>query len=216
MSRTALLVDYGGVLTESLHDAFATFAAQIGLPADLPLRLLSTDEAARAAFVAHECGRASDEEFEAAYADALGRHGADVDAHGLIARVLGGLGLDHEMLDLVARVRASGVPVALVTNSLGRDAYRGVDLNAIADTVVISGVEGVRKPSRAIYQLACERLGVAPTDCVMVDDLRANLDGAARLGIVGVLHRDAASTAAELAVHFDNPGLVRPDAQSAG
>jgi putative hydrolase of the HAD superfamily len=68
--------------------------------------------------------------------------------------------------------------------------------------VVISSEVGVRKPSRRIYAIACERLGVDPRQAVMVDDLQQNLDGAARLGIAGVLHTCAASTRKELSGRF--------------
>jgi putative hydrolase of the HAD superfamily len=94
------------------------------------------------------------------------------------------------------------VPVALVTNQFGQDCYEGFDLDALADVVVVSSQVGVRKPSRRIYATACERLGVAPADAVMVDDIQHNLDGAARLGIEGVLHRDAQRTLAELDARF--------------
>jgi putative hydrolase of the HAD superfamily len=36
----------------------------------------------------------------------------------------------------------------------------------------------------------------------MVDDLQQNLDGAARLGIAGVLHTDAANTRTQLGERF--------------
>jgi putative hydrolase of the HAD superfamily len=106
------------------------------------------------------------------------------------------------MLDALAALRAGGVPVALVTNSFGRDCYGAFDLHALADVVVISSDVGVRKPSRRIYAIACERLGVAPANCVMVDDIEHNLDGAARLGIAGVLHTSAAQTVRELDERF--------------
>jgi putative hydrolase of the HAD superfamily len=106
------------------------------------------------------------------------------------------------MLDALAGLRAAGVPVALVTNALGRDCYDGFDLDALADVVVISSAVGVRKPSRRIYAVACEGLGVAPEDCVMIDDVQHNLAGAARLGIAGLLHRDAAATVRELDQRF--------------
>jgi putative hydrolase of the HAD superfamily len=99
-------------------------------------------------------------------------------------------------------MRAGGVPIAIVTNQLGRDCYDGFDLEALADVVVISAEVGVRKPSRRVYAIACERLGVPPETCVMVDDLRHNLDGAARLGIAGVLHTTAARTVRELDQRF--------------
>lgn len=195
---TALLVDFGGVLTGSLRAAFRRFGEEIGVDPELPQRLLSTDERARAALVEHECGRSDDEAFESAFAAVLAEHGADVSADGLIGRVFGRLGRDEAMIAEVARRRAGGVPTALVSNSLGRDAYAGFDLDAMFDVVVVSGRVGVRKPSRRIYTLACEELGVAPEACVLVDDTRVNLDGAARLGVAGVLHRNAATTIDEL------------------
>ena len=71
--------------------------------------------------------------------------------------------------------RAAGVPVALVSNSLGRDCYARVDLDELFDVTVISGQVGVRKPSRRIYAIAADRLGLAPEQCVMVDDLEEAL-----------------------------------------
>ena len=112
----------------------------------------------------------------------------------LVVAVSEHLDLDEPMVDLVREVRAAGVPVALVSNSLGRDCYARVDLDELFDVTVISGQVGVRKPSRQIYRIACERLGVAPGQCVLVDDLEHNLVGAARLGIDGIHHRTADET----------------------
>ena len=38
------------------------------------------------------------------------------------------------------------------------------------DDVVLSCAVGLRKPDPAIYQLACERLGVEPEECLFVGD----------------------------------------------
>lgn len=200
--RTAILIDFGGVLTTSVHDAFRAFARDISDDETLVLRLLATDPEANRAFVANENGSATDEAFEAVFAERLAAHGAPVAAEGLLNRMQAGFGPDPEMVDGLAALRASGVPVALVTNQFGRDCYRGFDLPALADEVVVSTELGVRKPSRKIYAVACERLGVDPSQAVMVDDIQHNLDGAAKLGIAGVLHTSAATTLAELDERF--------------
>ncbi|XVX21090.1 HAD family hydrolase [Actinomycetota bacterium] len=196
--RTAVLFDFGGVLTHSMHEAFERLALSLGLDPDLPLRLLSHDPQARQALVDHECGRLDDNGFEEAYAVVLREHGADVSADGLLARLAAGLQPEPVMIDLVREVRDAGHPVALVSNSLGRDCYAGVDLDSLFDVQVISGQIGVRKPSRRIFEVACERLGVPTEGTVLVDDVQVNLDGAARLGIRGILHRSPAQTATEL------------------
>jgi putative hydrolase of the HAD superfamily len=200
--RSALLIDFGGVLTTSVHAAFRAFAREISDDEALVLRLLATDAESNALLVGNENGSISDEEFERGFAARLAAHGAPVAPEGLLSRMQAGFGPDPAMVDGLAALRRAGVPVALVTNQFGRDCYRGFDLAALADEVVVSTELGVRKPSRKIYAVACERLGVDPSQAVMVDDIQHNLDGAARLGIAGVLHTDAAATLAELDARF--------------
>ncbi len=201
-TRTALLIDFGGVLTTSVHEAFRAFAREISGDEDLVLRLLATDAESNALLVGNENGSISDEAFEEGFAARLAAHGAPVEPDGLLRRMQAGFGPDPAMVDGLARLRRNGVPVALVTNQFGRDCYRGFDLPALADEVVVSTELGVRKPSRRIYAVACERLGVEPTQAVMVDDIQHNLDGAARIGVAGVLHRDATTTLDELSTRF--------------
>ena len=205
---TAVLMDFGGVLTGSLLGAFAQFGASLGGDPGLPMRLLGEDPVSRQLISEHECGRIDADAFERGFADRLSAHGARVSADGLLARMQAGLTRDEDMVALVAQIRASGHPLALVTNAFGRDTYAGYDLNEMADLVVISSEVGVRKPSRRIYALACEGLGVRPEEVVLIDDLQQNLDGAARLGIAGILHTSAADTRRQLADRFGV--LVRP------
>ncbi|ATQ30793.1 HAD family phosphatase [Rhodococcus ruber] len=199
--RSAVLVDFGGVLTTSVFAAFEQFGAALCDPG-LPLRLLGGDPDSRRLLADHESGRIDAEEFEQGFAGRLRAHGAAVTAEGLAARMQAGLRRDDRTVALLDDLRAAGVPVALVSNAFGRDCYAGFELTALADEVVISAEVGIRKPSRRIYALACERLGVAPEQAVMIDDLQQNLDGAARIGIAGVLHTDADRTRSELAERF--------------
>lgn len=201
-ARTAVLVDFGGVLTSSVSRAFEEFGASLGGDPGLPMRLLGHDQLSRALIADHESGRIDAEAFERGFAGRLSAHGPAVRADGLIARMQAGLTKDADMVALVAQIRGAGIRVALVSNAFGRDGYAGFDLDDIADEVVISSEVGVRKPSRRIYSLACQRLGVQPGQAVLIDDLQQNLDGAARLGIAGVLHTDAADTRRQLAGLF--------------
>ncbi|MFI6660545.1 HAD family hydrolase [Streptomyces sp. NPDC050523] len=201
-TRTAVLVDFGGVITSSVLRAFTDFGASLGGDPRLPLYLLARDEHARTLLAGHECGRIDTEAFERGFAERLRAHGADVSAEGLTARMQAGLSIDQDMLALLGDLRAAGHRVALVSNSFGTGTYDGVDLAAVADEVVISAEVGIRKPSRRIYAMACERLGVDLEEAVMIDDLQQNLDGAARIGIGGVLHTSAADTRRQLAERF--------------
>jgi putative hydrolase of the HAD superfamily len=202
MTRSAVLMDFGGVITTSVLDAFEEFGELLGARPGLILDLLSHDTTARKLLVEHECGHIDADAFDQSFADRLCAHGVEVRPDRLSARMQAGLRRDDETVRLIEEMRAAAVPIALVSNAFGRDCYEGFDLDALADVVVISSEVGVRKPSRRIYAIACERLGVDPRQAVMVDDLQQNLDGAARLGIAGVLHTDAANTRKQLGERF--------------
>jgi putative hydrolase of the HAD superfamily len=202
MTRTAVLVDFGGVITTSVLQAFEQFGELLGAPPGLVLDLLSRDTAARKLLVDHECGRIDADAFDRGFADRLSAHGLVVQPERLSARMQAGLRRDDDTVRLIEDLRTAGVPIALVSNAFGRDCYAGFDLDALADVVVISSEVGVRKPSRKIYAIACTRLGIDPLQAVMVDDLQQNLDGAARLGIAGVLHTDAGDTRTQLSERF--------------
>jgi putative hydrolase of the HAD superfamily len=202
MTRTAVLIDFGGVITTSVLQAFEQFGELLGAPPGLVLDLLSHDTAARELLVEHECGRIDADSFDRGFAERLSAHGLVVQPERLSARMQAGLRRDDDTVRLIEDLRAAGVPIALVSNAFGRDCYAGFDLDALADAVVISSEVGIRKPSRKIYAIACERLGIDPRQAVMVDDLQQNLNGAARLGIAGVLHTDADNTRTQLGERF--------------
>jgi putative hydrolase of the HAD superfamily len=202
MTRTAVLVDFGGVLTTSVLQAFEDFGVSVGAVQGLLLKLLSNDAACRKLLVELEAGRIDADAFDRGFAERLHAHGVAVDPERLSVRMQAGLRRDDDTVRLIEELRTAGVPIALVSNAFGRDCYAGFDLNALADVVVISSEVGIRKPSRRIYAIACERLGVTPEQAIMIDDLQQNLDGAARLGIAGVLHTDAADTRKQLDERF--------------
>jgi putative hydrolase of the HAD superfamily len=202
MTRSAVLIDFGGVITTSVLQAFEQFGELLGAPPGLIRDLLSHDTTARKLLVEHECGRIDADAFDRGFADRLYAHGVVAQPQRLSARMQAGLRRDGDTVRLIEDLRSTGVPIALVSNAFGRDCYAGFDLDELADVVVISSEVGIRKPSRGIYTIACTRLGIDPLQAVMVDDLQQNLDGAGRLGIAGVLHTDAADTRTQLSDRF--------------
>ncbi|MEU6003292.1 HAD family phosphatase [Streptomyces sp. NPDC047197] len=190
----AVLTDFGGVLTTSVLDSFRSYSARVSDDPLLIERLFREDTEASALLVEHECGRMSEAEFERGIAGRLREKGVEVEPVGLVAAIGAGMRPDEAMLAALRGLRARGIPVAIVSNALGDDCYQGYDLDALADVVVISSDIGSRKPGRRIYQTACDRLGVEPSACVMIDDLEHNLSGAARLGIRGLHHLNSNET----------------------
>ena len=102
------------------------------------------------------------------------------------------------MVQAVAQARAAGVRTALVSNSWGVHRYPHELFDELFDGVVISAEEGIRKPSRRMYELGVERAGVRAEECVYVDDLPFNLTPAQELGMATIHHTSAEKTIPEL------------------
>jgi epoxide hydrolase-like predicted phosphatase len=202
----ALLVDYGGVLTNALHHTLGAFCRDIDVDAahlEEVVRELYGDTKAPGIVTGLETGAVDVADFEAALAQRLRtRDGSPVDPTGLLTRMFAGFRREPAMLDVVRRARESGVRTALVSNSWGTDAYPRDDFDVLFDAVVISGDVGMRKPEPQIYRYAAAQVGVAPEQCVFVDDLAVNVRGAAAVGMCGVHHTDVATTVAELEALF--------------
>jgi putative hydrolase of the HAD superfamily len=64
-----------------------------------------------------------------------------------------------------------------------------IGIHHLFDDVVCSAEVGMAKPDAGIYSLAADRLGLAPGDCVFVDDLDTNVEAARQVGMQGVLFR---------------------------
>lgn len=98
--------------------------------------------------------------------------------------------LNTELVALLARARPA-LRTAILTNAGPTRRAELVERFA-ADTlvglIVVSAEEGVAKPDPAIYRLTCERLGLAPADCLFVDDTPANVEGARRAGLMAELY----------------------------
>ncbi len=58
--------------------------------------------------------------------------------------------------------------------------------------VVNSARIGAAKPEPAIYLAAAGQAGVAPSRCLFVDDVPANVHAAEALGMTGLLYRQVA------------------------
>ena len=191
-AHSALLVDYGGVLTSDIWSSFADFCRRRGLDPEAAKRLFRANPEALAELRRLETGEADPADFERRFGEMLG-----TEPSGLIEGLFAGLGPAEAMIAAVRAARAAGLPTGLVSNSWVMDHYTE-EVRGLFDSVVISGEVGMHKPEPAIYLLAAERLGVDPPGCVFVDDLRENCTGAEAVGMTAVLHRDPAATIAEL------------------
>ncbi|GAA3837835.1 HAD family hydrolase [Streptomyces chiangmaiensis] len=103
--------------------------------------------------------------------------------------------------EVLGALRERGVAVGVVSN-IGwdlRPVFRAHGVDPYVDAYVLSYEHGVQKPDTRLFAMACDALGVAPQDTLMVGDSRPADGGAADLGC---------------AVHFvdHRPVAERPDA----
>jgi putative hydrolase of the HAD superfamily len=68
----------------------------------------------------------------------------------------------------------------------------------MCDVVVYSHEEGMKKPDRRIYEIACRRLAVAPREAVFLDDTPECVEGARRAGMHAIRFVSSAQAIAEL------------------
>jgi len=87
--------------------------------------------------------------------------------------------------ELVARLRADGVPLYLLTN-MPADVFaarrRRYAVLRQFDGAVVSGEEGVLKPSPEIFAVLKDRYGLDPPATLFVDDAEVNVAGAREAG----------------------------------
>jgi putative hydrolase of the HAD superfamily len=146
-----------------------------------------------------ERGECSGADFEQILAARLIRvDGGPVVAEGLLERMFAASAPVPAMYDTIRALRGAGLRTALLSNSWGCDEYPRADFPGLFDAVLISGEIGMRKPEPGIFRHAAQALGLAPAECVFIDDLGENVTAAAACGMTGLLHTETAATAAAL------------------
>lgn len=198
----AVLWDFGGVILSSPFEAFNRYERTRGLPVDFIRTVNATNPHANA-WARLERNEIGPAEFDAAFAADATAHGHDVRGSDVLALLAGEV--RPEMVAALDTVIAAGYRTACLTNNVAGEhasAERSERIAAVMarfDAVIESSKVGVRKPEPRFYELACETLGVDPTECVFLDDLGINLKPAAAMGMTTIKVLGAAQALDELA-----------------
>ena len=187
---TAVIWDFGGVITSSPFEAFNHLEAERGLPRNF-IRTVNATNPDHNAWALFERAEIDAEGFDQLFLEestALGHplRGADV-----LPRLSGDV--RPAMVEALRACKAR-FKVGCITNNVRTGEGAGMsssadratavsEVMALFEVVIESSKAGLRKPDPRIYQMMCDTLGVAPSECVYLDDLGVNCKPAAALGM---------------------------------
>ncbi len=113
-----------------------------------------------------------------------------------------GIPLKPGLLELFAWLEAQQIPKAVATSTSNAEAHSTLHHAGIANhfSLVVTGDQIVHgKPAPDIYLLAAERIGVAPSHCVALEDSEAGVLAAAAAGMYTIMVPDIKQPTPEVA-----------------
>lgn len=189
MAIKAVVFDVGGVLEKvgDLDSWLESWRHRLGLePSDFDDRMAQIDPQQLIG-----TGALSETEYRQRYVDSfgMGEHDADVFMADMWDWYCGEL--DVELCAYAAALRPA-YQTAILSNSADgarREEQRRYGFEQLVDTIFYSHEVGLAKPDKRLYQLACERLGVEPSEMVFLDNTEEIVESACRFGIHARHHR---------------------------
>lgn len=109
---------------------------------------------------------------------------------------------NQQLLDYIAIELKPHYRIGILSNASNDDVLERVftpEQRRNFDAITLSHHVGHTKPSPEMYEAAAARLGVAPEECVFIDDQERHVAGARAAGMRGVLYADLAQLRTELA-----------------
>ncbi|WP_435005813.1 HAD family hydrolase [Tundrisphaera lichenicola] len=191
MRRPALIFDFGNVVAHfDYRRAASTLGSRINLSGeDLldRLRPLGFSDLLKT----FESGKITAEEFSRGVSEMVG---LAIDHDDFVAAWADIFSANESIAPLLASLKGAGYTLILGsnTNDLHANHFRRQFAETLAhfDRLVLSYEVGHIKPSSAFYLACADAAEAEPGDCVFIDDLPENIEGARAAGLVGILYRE--------------------------
>ena len=190
---TAVLFDFGGVITASPFEAFEQYEAEVGIPSGSIRKINSTNPNDNA-WAKMERSEVTLDEFCQLFEEEAEAVGLELSGE----RVLGCLSGDvRPQMVRALEILRERVTLGCITNNMKSGHGSGMSRTAeqaavianimeMFEVVIESAKVGVRKPDPRIYEMACTELKVDPHSCAYLDDLGINCKPAAALGMTAI------------------------------
>lgn len=194
MTFKAVIFDFGGVITSSPFEAFNRMEVARGLPQNF-VRQVNSNNPDNNAWAKFERAEIDTAKFDALFAEEAQALGHYLDGGSVIACLAGDIRPD--MVSALDQLKAGGFSLGCITNNvpagkgagMAGSAEKAAAVEAIMarfDHLIESSKAGLRKPDPRIYQMMCDALDVAPSQCIYLDDLGINCKPAAALGMSAI------------------------------
>ena len=195
MSRiTTIFFDFGGVIADSPFANLSRYENERGLPADF-IRLTNADNPDDNAWACFERGEIDLDQFDQRFRAETCARGHEVPGRDLIPLLQ--VEVRPAMITLLDQLRSKGLRLACLTNNLPIGEGPGMSQDSahaskVAEVlnrfelVLESCRAGTRKPEPKFFQLACEKMQVAPEEVLFLDDLGINLKPARAMGMTTI------------------------------
>ena len=199
---SAVIFDFGGVITSSPFEAFAHYEQSHGLPKDI-IRRTNADNHFENAWAKFERAEIDLATFDALFAAESKALGGEVPGRDVVKLLKGEI--RPEMVEALRRIKqtfktgciTNNMPANAIGSMTGRSLYIA-EVMVLFDHVIESAKIGLRKPDPRIYRMMVETLKVDPNDCVYLDDLGVNLKPAREMGMTTIKVLNAAQAIGEL------------------
>lgn len=188
---TALVFDFGGPVLLTPFELRSVGERSLGLPAGTFAWTGPFDPSSDADWRTFQSGGMNEREYWARRCEEFHElSGEPAEMPYFMAHLYSG---DEDELvrpaarQLIDDAKAAGIPVGILTNDLtafhDQDWLDRMTILGEFDHMVDGRTDGVLKPDPRAYLLMAERMGVAPEECVFIDDQPGNLAGAADVGM---------------------------------
>jgi epoxide hydrolase-like predicted phosphatase len=209
-----VISDFGGVLTNRLIEAFAAFQDETGISMEQLGRGMQrvSERDGEYPLFRLERGELSERQFLDDLSWGLEAElGYRPTLHRFREIYFEALHANEPMLRLMRELRDRGLRMAILTNNVREweELWRSkLPLDEIFELIVDSAWVGMRKPDPKIYLLTLERLGdgLAPIECLFVDDNELNVEAARELGMTAVHFRSNEQAVPEIRAALDGAG----------
>jgi putative hydrolase of the HAD superfamily len=204
LSITAVISDFGGVLTTPLIQSFMAFQDRTGVSMETLGQTMQEIAEADGEHPLYELerGNTTEVDFLERMADQLEYAlGHRPEMHRFSETYFDALQPNPPMIELMRELKDDGYRMALLTNNVREwePTWRSMlPVDEIFELVVDSAFVGCRKPEPRIYEITLERLGLPGSACLFVDDVADNCEGARALGMTAVRFVDAKQAIREL------------------